>query len=59
MCYPVKNFELETKFKSKNNFNKRIPKRVQLSFVEDNTCSFEDMNKSSCIKGDSTAKNND
>ena len=53
MCIATKNFESESKFKSK-----RAPKRVLLSSVEDN-CSFEDRNKSSCIKGNYPAKNND
>ena len=45
MCCPTKNFESESKFKSK-----RVPKRVQLNSL-DNNSSFEDRNKPSCIKG--------
>ena len=55
MC--IANFESESKFKSKN-FKARVPKRVPLSSVEDNS-SFEDRNNGYCIKGGSKAKNND
>ena len=55
MC--LANFESESKFKSKN-FKARVPKRVPLSSVEDNS-SFEDRNKASCIKGNYQRKNND
>ena len=45
MCIATKNFESESKFKSK-----RVPKRVQLSSL-DNNCSFEDRSNGSCVKG--------
>lgn len=54
MCIATKNFESESKFKSKGK-NFRIPKRVPLSFVEDNS-SFEDRNNGSCVKGNYTFK---
>ncbi len=46
MCYPAKNFESESKFKSTK--SKRMPKRVPLS-IEDN-CSFGNRSNGSCVK---------
>ena len=43
------NFEMKSKSKNFKGNNKRVPKRVPLSFVEDNS-SFLDRNKGSCIK---------
>ena len=55
MC--VANFESESKFKSKGK-NFRIPKRVPLSSVEDNS-SFGSRSTTCAIKGNYQRKNND
>ena len=47
-----KNFELKSKSKSI-----RIPKRVELSSLDNNSCSFGNRNKTSCIKGYSKPTN--
>ena len=47
MCIATKNFESESKFKSK-----RMPKRVELSSL-DNNCSFGNRSNGCSVKGNS------
>ena len=54
MCLATKNFESESKFKSKN-FKARVPKRVPISHL-DNNSSFEDRSNGCSIKVGSKPK---
>ncbi len=48
MCQAT-NFEMKSKSKNFKGNNKRVPKRVPISSLEQN-CSFEDRSNKSCIK---------
>lgn len=49
MCIATKNFESESKFKS-NRVSNRVPKRVPISHLDNNNCSFDDRSNGSCVK---------